>query len=73
MNLVTPYQLKKGDHFRFSDQRISVYVFTGIRKNYSHIGVTDVMYADQIEPNNAWCWWDLSMDPGFSKIVKIEP
>lgn len=71
-NIISPYQLKKGDRFRFSDQRISVYVFTGIRKNYTVCGVTDVMYAQQLVPWDLWCWWDLSLDRNYNKVVKIE-
>jgi hypothetical protein len=72
MKVITPYQLKKGDQFRFADQKTSVYVFTGIRKNYSTGKLTDVMYAQQLVPWDLWCWWDLSCDDAYSRIVKIE-
>jgi hypothetical protein len=72
VKIVSPYDLKPGDQFRFADQKTSVYVFTGIRKNYSTGKLTDVMYAQQLVPWDLWCWWDLSADPDFCKILKIE-
>jgi hypothetical protein len=30
------------------------------------------MYAQQLVPLDLWCWFDLSVDADFSKIIKIE-
>ena len=64
MQLITPYELQPGDHFKFIRQIPGEFIFTKISNG--------LLYCDQLTPFEAWCWFDLTADPDYSKLVKIE-
>jgi hypothetical protein len=64
MQIITPYDLKPGDHFKFVSWIGGEFVFTKI----SHGNI----YCTQIKPIKALCFFSIDVEPEFSRIEKIE-